>query len=54
MKPLLTSSAAIELGWALIRLQRSDPDYIEGARAFLERRAPRWARLAPGEDTADG
>jgi enoyl-CoA hydratase/carnithine racemase len=50
----LSSEAATELGWALIRLQRSTPDYIEGARAFLERRTPRWSRLAPGEDAADG
>ena len=50
----LTSSAAIELGWALIRLQRSDPDYIEGARAFLERRAPQWGRPGPSERTVDG
>jgi E-phenylitaconyl-CoA hydratase len=50
----LTSSAAVELGWALIRLQRSDPDYIEGARAFLERRAPRWGGPGQGEHTVDG
>lgn len=33
---------ALEHAWALIRLHWSHPDFIEGVRAFAERRAPRW------------
>lgn len=33
---------ALELGWALIRGMKLHPDFIEGPRAFAERRAPRW------------
>jgi E-phenylitaconyl-CoA hydratase len=33
---------AAEHAWALARLQRHHPDFVEGARAFAERREPRW------------
>jgi len=33
---------AAEHAWALARLQRHHPDFIEGARAFAERRPPQW------------
>jgi len=29
-------------GWNLLRLQWSHPDFIEGPKAFMERRAPVW------------
>lgn len=35
--------AALEHGWALARTHWSHPDFREGARAFAERRPPRWA-----------
>lgn len=35
---------ALEHGWTLIQQQWSHPDYLEGARAFAEKRAPAWAR----------
>jgi E-phenylitaconyl-CoA hydratase len=35
--------AAMEYAWSLIKLQRFHPDYVEGPRAFSERRAPNWA-----------
>jgi E-phenylitaconyl-CoA hydratase len=34
--------ASLNYAWALIRLQWSHPDYVEGPRAFAERRAPVW------------
>jgi E-phenylitaconyl-CoA hydratase len=34
--------AALEYGWALARTQWAHPDFHEGARAFVERRPPRW------------
>ena len=33
---------AAEHAWALARLQRHHPDFVEGARAFAEKRAPQW------------
>jgi enoyl-CoA hydratase/carnithine racemase len=33
---------AMEHGWALLRLQWSHPDFLEGARAFVEKREPSW------------
>lgn len=33
---------ALELGWSLVRLHWSHPDFREGPRAFGERRPPRW------------
>ena len=43
---------ALHHAWALIRLQWSHPDFVEGPRAFVERRAPNWnpdpdARIEP-------
>ena len=34
--------AALEHAWELIMQQNAHPDTEEGARAFLEKRAPRW------------
>lgn len=34
--------AALEYGWALARGHWTHPDFHEGARAFVERRAPQW------------
>lgn len=33
---------ALRNAWALIRLHWSHPDFIEGPRAFVEKRPPRW------------
>jgi len=33
---------ALERGWALAREQWRHPDFTEGARAFAEKRPPRW------------
>jgi (E)-benzylidenesuccinyl-CoA hydratase len=38
---------ALEHGWALARGHRSHPDFQEGARAFVERRPPRWTVGGP-------
>jgi len=35
---------ALELGWRTIEEHKGDPDVVEGAAAFRERRAPRWSR----------
>jgi enoyl-CoA hydratase/carnithine racemase len=37
---------AMELGWKVIEGYRGHPDAAEGARAFAERRKPRWAPLS--------
>ena len=46
---------ALEHAWALLRLHWGHPDFQEGARAFAEKREPRWnpdpnARADGGED----
>ena len=33
---------ALERAWALLRLHWAHPDFVEGPRAFAEKRAPRW------------
>jgi enoyl-CoA hydratase/carnithine racemase len=33
---------ALEYGWALLRLHWSHPDFVEGPRAFVEKRDPKW------------
>ena len=33
---------ALEYAWALLRLHWSHPDFLEGPRAFTEKREPRW------------
>lgn len=33
---------ALENGWNLLMLQWSHPDFVEGPRAFMEKRAPQW------------
>jgi enoyl-CoA hydratase/carnithine racemase len=38
---------ALEHGWALARAHWSHPDFKEGPRAFVERRAPKWTTEAP-------
>jgi E-phenylitaconyl-CoA hydratase len=35
--------SALEYGWALIRMHRSHPDFLEGPRAYVEKRPPVWA-----------
>ena len=37
---------AVELGWKVIEGYRGHPDAAEGARAFAERRKPRWMPLS--------
>lgn len=36
--------AALEHGWALAQQQWAHPDFVEGARAFAQRRPPQWNR----------
>lgn len=36
-------SQAVEYGYALVQRHWAHPDFVEGARAFAERRAPRWS-----------
>jgi E-phenylitaconyl-CoA hydratase len=33
---------ACEYGWALVRMHWSHPDFLEGPRAFSEKRSPQW------------
>jgi enoyl-CoA hydratase/carnithine racemase len=33
---------ALEHGWSLVRAQWSHPDFVEGGRAFAQKRPPRW------------
>ena len=33
---------ALEQAWALLRLHWNHPDFVEGPRAFAEKREPRW------------
>ena len=33
---------ALEYSWALSRLHWSHPDFLEGPRAFVEKREPNW------------
>jgi len=32
-----------QMGWPMVEAMRASPDYAEGARAFAEKRPPRWA-----------
>jgi len=41
-------TAGLEHAWSLIMAHDGHPDMAEGARAFIERRAPRWQ--PPGKD----
>ncbi len=46
---------ALEAAWGLLRLHWAHPDFVEGPRAFAEKRKPRWnpdpnARAAPDAD----
>jgi E-phenylitaconyl-CoA hydratase len=34
--------AAAEFAWTLVKQHRTHPDFVEGPRAFVERRTPRW------------
>jgi E-phenylitaconyl-CoA hydratase len=40
-------SAAIEFGWALVRMHWSHPDFIEGPKAWAEGREPQWQLKPP-------
>ncbi len=47
-------SAALEQAWGLLRVHWNHPDFVEGPRAFAEKREPRWnpdpsARVAAGD-----
>jgi E-phenylitaconyl-CoA hydratase len=35
-------SRAVDAGWSLLRLQWSHPDFVEGPKAFGEKRTPVW------------
>jgi enoyl-CoA hydratase/carnithine racemase len=38
---------ALEYGWALLRMHWDHPDFKEGPKAFVEKRAPQWADGVP-------
>ncbi len=38
---------ALEFGWALLRMHWDHPDFKEGPRAFMEKRAPEWSDGVP-------
>ncbi len=40
---------ALEHAWALLRGHWSHPDFVEGPRAFAEKREPRWAPPSKGD-----
>lgn len=39
----LEQAMAGQLDWPLVQAMRASPDYVEGPRAFAEKRAPRWS-----------
>jgi enoyl-CoA hydratase/carnithine racemase len=43
---------ALEFGWALLRMHWDHPDFKEGPRAFMEKRAPEWADGVPKDEHA--
>jgi E-phenylitaconyl-CoA hydratase len=43
MSAELPESDAEQFGWDLLRSHRGHPDAMEGPRAFVERRPPRWS-----------
>jgi E-phenylitaconyl-CoA hydratase len=43
MSSELPQSEAEQYGWDLLRRHRDHPDAMEGPRAFVERRPPRWS-----------
>ncbi len=52
-------SGALESGWSLLRSHWQHPDFIEGPRAFGEKREPRWnpdpeARAEDSDPDGDG
>jgi enoyl-CoA hydratase/carnithine racemase len=44
---------ALESAWALLRLHWGHPDFLEGPRAFAEKREPRW-NPDPGARSGEG
>lgn len=48
----LPYSEALERGWEMVKRHRGHPDAVEGPRAFVEKRPPRW--VAPGAGTEGG
>jgi E-phenylitaconyl-CoA hydratase len=38
----MSYTQAQEYGWSLVRMHWAHPDFKEGPRAFVEKRAPRW------------
>jgi E-phenylitaconyl-CoA hydratase len=44
---------ALERAWEMVKDHRRHPDVAEGTRAFVERRAPRWAPLDGGAGAGD-
>ena len=46
---------ALEYAWALLRIHWQHPDFIEGPKAFVEKRKPVWnpdpnARIEPDDE----
>lgn len=53
MSAEMSQSDAEQFGWDLLRRHRDHPDAMEGPRAFVERRPPRWS-AAWIDGVADG
>ena len=47
----LPYAEALERAWDMVKAHRGHPDAVEGPRAFVEKRSPRWA---PPEDGRSG
>lgn len=46
----LPYAEALERAWDMVKAHRGHADAVEGPRAFVEKREPRWAPLAGGDD----
>lgn len=44
---------ALEFGWALLRMHWDHPDFKEGPRAFMEKRAPEWSDGVPKAEDSE-
>jgi E-phenylitaconyl-CoA hydratase len=44
---------AQEYGWSLVRMHWAHPDFKEGPRAFVEKRAPRWHEGSSPEPSSE-
>jgi enoyl-CoA hydratase/carnithine racemase len=45
----LPYAEALERAWDMVKAHRGHPDAVEGPRAFVEKRDPRWATPGTGD-----